>query len=388
MAAPAPGRTLDIMVSHMEVTGTLKAFISLKHPFLQAGGHGKYLGRRTRFIGIADAEIPPYLVPRHLLPVGNHIFPGKMLQHLVLGNDRAVIFPPVHSHCLLFPQVKQILLRIAGYVPGIIQIEFIAGSHGQNLPVVGIHDNGSRDLASHIGLPLVNIFLDNVLDVYINGRDHSIAAHGRLHHALQIRILVQVSVFTSVYPDQAAVIILLNASGAHASVAASKAYDIAGQGIIGINTLVFILKPDTLNPLPGIRVVIAPAVGFICLFCHLFKGHPLVIGELASLIVSEIGRFPPLLNQGPQFPRVKTKVGDQGLYRGFQIVFRVRHDLARINDQIVNLLAGSQIGAVPVHNVSPAVRDDTAVILLLALGEHDFIVLLVVVLYDPVQNHD
>ena len=169
MAAPAPGRTFDVIISHVEVTGTLKAFISFKHPFLQSGGHGKNLGRRSRFIGITDAEIPPYLVPRHLLSVGDHIFPGKMLRHLVLGNDCTVIFPPVHSCRLLFPQVKQLLLRIAGYIPGIIQVEFIAGSHSQDFPVVGIHDNGRRHLASHIVLPLVNIFLYNVLYVHING---------------------------------------------------------------------------------------------------------------------------------------------------------------------------------------------------------------------------
>ena len=213
----------------MEVTGTFKTVGGLYYPFLQTGCNSKYLGWGSRFIGIADTEIPPYLVPRHLLSIRQYLLAAVMVKDLVLGDGFPVIFPSVYMGCFLFAQCHQILLGVSAYVPGIIKVKHAAGAHGQYLAVIGIHDNGGRDLAAHGCLPLIDIFLDNILDVHVNGAYHGLAVGGGLHHALKIGVLIQITVLAPIHSDEAAVIVLLNPAGSHAAVTAGKSNHAAGH---------------------------------------------------------------------------------------------------------------------------------------------------------------
>ena len=201
-----------------------------------------------------------------------------MIQHLVLCNSLPFVFPSVYSGCFFFSKNKQILLGKSAYIPGIVQVKNIACAHGQDLTVVGIHDNGCRNLAARGGLPFIDVFLYNILDIHINGGNNGLAALCRLHHALQVGVLVQVSVLPSVHPNKAAVIVLLNPSCSHAAVTAGKSDHIAGQGIIGIDPFIFIFKPDPLDPLFSLHLVLVLIISFVHILCQLLKGSLLVIG--------------------------------------------------------------------------------------------------------------
>ena len=65
----------------------------------------------------------------------------------------------------------------------------------------------------------------------------------------------------------------------------------------------------------------------------------------------------------------------------------VIENLHRVDDQIIHLLALGNVGAVAVHDIPAAVWDHAAVVLLLPLGQHDLVILLIVVPDNPVKHH-
>ncbi len=80
--------TVNIIPAHMLIAVAHKAFIALKHPFFQGSGNGKNLLRRTRLIGVADAEIPPDLVPGHQHSQSFNLFIAVVVSYLGFGELR------------------------------------------------------------------------------------------------------------------------------------------------------------------------------------------------------------------------------------------------------------------------------------------------------------
>ena len=77
-------------------------------------------------------------------------------------------------------------------------------------------------MASHTGLPFINVFLKDILYIYVNGGYNGPSIYCRLYHTFQIGIFIQIAILSSVYTDQAVIIILLNAAGTIAAVPACK----------------------------------------------------------------------------------------------------------------------------------------------------------------------
>src|SRR5699024_7309484 len=149
-----------------------------------------------------------------------------------------------------------------------------------------------------------------------------------------------------------------------------------------------ILKPDAVDSLLSLRSVLALAVGRIGLLTQLLESRHLVVTQLSSSGVTHIRAVLSFLNQAADFRSVETKTLNQGGNRRLQKVFRIGHNLSGINNQIVNLFTLGNVGTVPVHNIPSPVGNHPAVILLLPLSQYNFVVLLVVVFYNPIKNPD
>ena len=263
MAAPGVGRAFDGPAAHFQVAAAVKIFISRQNSFFQARGHSEDLLGRSGLVRVADAEVSPGLVPCHLLAIGENLVPGVVIKHLVFGNFLAFMLPSISRSGLRASQRHEFFLGVAAHIPGIVQVKGIAGGHGQNLPVVGVHGDRRGHLASHGGLPFINIFLHNVLNIHINGGDNGLAVFRRFYNLLQIGLVVQITVFPAVYPYEAFIIILFNAARSHGAVPGGKADHVAGQAVIRINALVFIFKPNAFHPLFGLRQAVAGPVGLV-----------------------------------------------------------------------------------------------------------------------------
>ena len=236
-------------------------------------------------------------------------------------------------------------------------------------------------LASHGFLPLPDSLLHQLLNIHVYGGHDDAAVSGRLDHRLQVGIIIEISVLPPVYPDEGVVIILLNPSVSLASVGGGEPDDIACQGAVWVKPLVFILKPYPPNPLvlPLFIVFLIEGIlqGFKSLF--LLVSHPPLIPEIPGLPVIVHG-FQKLVAAVAEYLR-------QGVDRGVQIVLFLLVDLARVQYQVVNLVAGGQVSPVPVHNIPSSVGDGPAVIGG-ALGQHHPGIVFIVLVHDLVEHHD
>ena len=105
------------------------------------------------------------------------------------------------------------------------------------------------------------------------------------------------------------------------AVTGSKANYVAGQGVVRINTLKLILKPDPLDPGLGICL----GVGLVGISLVLFKGLFLVIGKLLCIaqicfrgvIADEISHLILII------PEYRHQRGNGSI----QIIILRRHDL-------------------------------------------------------------
>ncbi len=223
-------------------------------------------------------------------------------------------------------------------------------------------------MASYAGLPLINILLENVLHIYINGRHNGLAVDCRFNHAFQIGILIQITIFPSVDTNKTIIVILLNTAGTAAAVSACKADHIAGSRAIRIDPTVFIFKPYACYTETGLVIVITFPVSGIPLFFRLLKPGLLVVRKLTAVFISQVRPFGALLDQASKFISIKSEYVHQGLDRRLQVIIRLIHNLAWIKDQVIHLFTGSQIGTVSVYNIPTSVRNGPAGIFLLSLG--------------------
>lgn len=90
----------------------------------------------SRFIRIADAEVPPYLVPCDLLAVGQHLLAAVMVKDLVFCDGFPLFSFCMHGRLPFCPGPSG-LPGVSAYIPGIIKVEHTAGAHGQYSPLLG-----------------------------------------------------------------------------------------------------------------------------------------------------------------------------------------------------------------------------------------------------------
>ena len=229
--------------------------------------------------------------------------------------------------------------------------------------------------------------MENILDVDVNGGHYGPAVDRRFDHTLQVGVLVQVAVLPAVGAGELVVVKLFNAPGARTAVPAGKADDIAAHGIVWVYPAVLVLKPDPLDPFFGLVVVLAGFKRRVGILLKLFESRLLIVAQLPALAVAHIRTFAALLDQVLQLRGVVTEGLHQRVDGGLQVMVLVIENLHRVDDQIVHLLALGDVGAVAVHDIPAAVWDHAAVVLLLPLGQHDLVVLLVVVPDNPVKHH-
>ena len=180
------------------------------------------------------------------------------------------------------------------------------------------------------------------------------AVNRRLHGALQIQVIVQIAVLSSVDPVQDAVVILLKPI-ASLVVRARKANRIRRERTVGINPLVLLLEPDALD------------IGIIAF--RLLEAADLIIGQPFQRNIPRC-----LLVGSHIFPdrrHVEVEILSERLkrrlkIRGLSVQLRI-HDL-RIYDKIVHLLTCRKLCSLRVNDVPPPVGQGDGIILL--LGEH------------------
>ena len=322
------GNAVDIVASDRQKTVALERLAAVDNILLHGSCYRKGLLGRTWLVRIVDAEITPHLVP--------------CLRFGLI----------VHGVNLFLAVVAAQIVRVVQIVPG-------AGIHGQDLSCLRIHDNSRRHVASDASLPLVNVFFTYFLNIQINCGNNRISILGRFNHALQVGIRCQVAVLSAVISHQGAVIILLDSSGTGASVLLGETDDIAGSGSVGIHSPVLVLKPDAQNffLLAVLRKGLVSGLGLGLKLFLFLKGHLFFIPDIGAVLLSR--------DRAPQILRVKAEqLCEQRNGRLHALLFLILVHLLRIENQSVHLLAGGQVGSVPIHNVSPPVGNRPAVVIL------------------------
>ena len=114
--------TINIIIAYMFVPSAHISFISRKRSCFQTGCHRKRLRRRSRFKGIAHAEISPQRVHRFQLLFFRHRFP-------------------------FFFRIQR------GQIPRIVQVKIRIGCLRQNFSAVRIHNDHCRIFTAGLSLP-------------------------------------------------------------------------------------------------------------------------------------------------------------------------------------------------------------------------------------------
>lgn len=246
---------------------------------------------------------------------------------------------------------RRLLVRriVSVQVPRIVQVEFVVRRHGQNFAVVRIHDNAGGHLAAHRIVKFLNALFDRILNVHVDRGDDGVAVRRRLDHPFQVGVVVQIAVLSAGGADQLVVVVLLDPAAALGAVAQRKAEQAAGERVVRIGALVGVLEPDTVHAVRiSLFLVLVVDVGLL-----VFELHLLVVGKLLR-IADVLGvRF--VLDQLRQLGAVVPENLRQQIDGRLQVIFLLRVDLRRIDDQIVDLAAGGEKRAVPVDDVSPSV---------------------------------
>ena len=108
-----PVHTADGPASDLQLTVTRIRLIAGDSAFLQRRRHRKDLGSGTRLKPVADTEITPRLIPRHLLSEGHDLIVGVVGVNVVLCQRfRVLIFSAVIVDSLLNAQLLHHIVRI------------------------------------------------------------------------------------------------------------------------------------------------------------------------------------------------------------------------------------------------------------------------------------
>ena len=191
----------------------VKGIILIDVAVIECIGHRHRLGRGARFIGIVDAEIFPYLVAQFALFLIGH-------------------------------RIKQ-FIRITAFtqIIRVVEVKARRTRHGQDLPVIRVHDQGGNMIRSRLTGKFVQLVLADSLQVHINRGNDRIAIRRLLRDLFLGHIILHVRIRPSVGAGQIAVIVVLKSPEA-AAVTGCKTDHIRGKSRIRIIPLVVHLKPD------------------------------------------------------------------------------------------------------------------------------------------------
>ena len=217
-----------------------------------------------------------------------------------------------------------------------------------DLAGLGTHYQDGHIFSIQILLQLFHIFLDDLLHFQIDGCDQIVAVGCRFRGLDQIIAVIQICIGTPVSTVQFLVIITLESAKTFIS-ADNKSQQVTAEFIIGIDSGVIILKPYTDNIIPVIRIL------KFLEGLHLLIGKPLLHHRVKGILIFQITLQSFLRN---------IKVFGQRIHRCCLICLLTKYVL-RLDDQIVNLIAGGQNRAVSIQNITPPVRNGDAFIVLL-----------------------
>ena len=331
-----PVDAVDIIVPDVERAAAVKGLIPGEGARLKRRRHSEGLDGGAGLIGVGDAEVLPQAVEdvqRLLVTHGVDLFLGVVFRQ----------------------------------IPGIVQVKVWIAGLRQDLPVLGVHDHDRRILAplpgSGVVFPLIiellDVFFHHALHLQVNGGHHGLSVHRLLHGPLHGGAAVQIAVLPAVGAVESGVIVPFYAPISHISIH-SEPKHVGGQGAVGVGPVIVILQPDPLD----IGIVLIIVINGVEILGRLVV-DPLyedAVPAVRAVLYETVHRL--LLD---------AKAVLQHLLCGLHVILIAEHGLY-VQDHIVHPLAGGQLGAVPVHDIPPLVRDDPAVILLLI--QHDLCIFL------------
>ena len=186
---------------------------------------------------------------------------------------------------------------------------------------------------------LLQIFLYNALNIGINGTVYRVAVHCRLDRTLQVGIVIQIAVLSSGGSVQNIIVILFQTVLSFI-VRSGKSDHICRQRTVGIDSLIFLFKPDTTD--------------LAVLQCCRLESADLVISHPPKRHIP--GRFGVRRYILPHCRHVQIrKICTQCFHGGFQIILPIQH-YPGIDDQIIYFLADRQLGSFGVHNIAAPER--------------------------------
>ena len=194
------------------------------------------------------------------------------------------------------------------------------------------------------------MLLHNTLYLEVDSRHDRIAVLRLLHRPRKGRVLIQITVFLPVRAVEDRIVRRFDPIASHIAVDREPDH-ITGKRIVRISSDIIILQPDSFD------------IGIILLIViDLFEPLRRVI--IDPFQKNTVPARRTLLHDAPYLLFLNTKTFRKHLYRGFDIFLLAAHDLD-VQDHIVDSLAGCDLGAVAVHDISPFERNRPAVILLL-----------------------
>ena len=336
----------------------LIGLISRQLAAFQSRRNRKRLHGGTRFIGIGYTIIFPESIE---LPVQRIII--EACQRFFIN------YSILNRSLLIHHMLPQQHVRITG----IVQIEKRITGHCQDVSVIYIHDDAAHILGAvsfscriFIGIIIfLQLAFHDSLDVGIQRSHQIIAVHRGLCGPLQIGIVVHIAVFPAVNAAENIIIILLQPIVAHI-ILAGKTHHIGRHGIIGIYPAVFLFKPNSLNVLSLLFIIL-----------QLLEGCDLIISQLS--FQNMILRSGILLIIGTDIRLRHIKTLSQRSDGSFHILFLFIHQLT-VKHQVIHLFTHRQLGSFGIQDLSPLKRQRPAGVLL--LGKHLAFILFAVVPVD------
>ena len=253
----------------------------------------------------------------------------------------------------------------------------MVGRHGIDLTGFGIHDDHCDIFRSvtvqllvgtvtELFIQLFDVFFHDLLNVHIQRGYQAVTVLRFDDRTLQLGIFIEIAEFPAVDTIEYIRIIRLQAYDTIAEIV-GKAYHRTGQRLHRILPDIILFKPDSLHILPLGNFFFGKIfprsgdgglIGIFFFLCDLF---------FQNLILAVSGRL--RCDQASKLCFIQSEGSRQCFYRRLQIsLFFI--DCLTVQDHRINLFASGKYIPVPVPDLSPPVRNASAVILL--LGEYLF----------------
>ena len=245
--------TMDRMTAHLFKTITVKTLISGQCTGIQSGSNRKRFRCRTRFISITYTEIIP-----------------NRIQGI---------------QCLIFIHTVDFILRIIRrQIPRIVAVIIRIICHSHDLAVIRILNNNtymksSISLGIIIGISIIKFlyfFFYDRLDIGIDRGYNIFAIYRGFYCLFKIRIIIQISVGSSIRSIQNIIIFIFNTADSNIS-GCCKSQKRTGHRTVRIIANILFFKPDTFD----IRLIcfLAFCGILICFFFQRLKSRHFIIGD-------------------------------------------------------------------------------------------------------------